>query len=362
MQIYLVGGAVRDRLLGLEVKEKDWVVVGATPEEMEKLGYRPVGKDFPVFLHPKTKEEYALARTERKSGKGYKGFICYASPDVTLEEDLKRRDITINAMASTKEGEIIDPYQGQTDLKNKVLRHVSPAFAEDPLRVLRVARFAAYLEDFQVAPETLRLMQQLSESGELLTLSPERIWKELERVMRMAAPVRFFEILSACHAKEVLFPEIQNFEILKVATDISQDPLIRLGVLLSTLHPDQIKALSSRTSIPKEHQILAILAVSNYTDVQNSLQLTPQELLSLFKKTDAFRRPERFKQYLLICQIRARAHGKDKRWDYLERLLRVLIEVKLDEAQMKQMSGKAIGEALDKKRLEVIGRVLSDRV
>ena len=209
MKIYQVGGAVRDKLLGKPVKDRDWVVVGATPEEMDALGYQPVGKDFPVFLHPETYEEYALARTERKTGPGYKGFAVHYAPDVTLEDDLARRDLTINAMAEDSDGRLIDPFGGRTDLENKILRHVSPAFIEDPLRVLRVARFATRL-DFQIADETLALMRQIVESGELDHLVAERVWSELERALGEARPVRFFEVLRDCGALETLFPDIER--------------------------------------------------------------------------------------------------------------------------------------------------------
>lgn len=359
MQIYLVGGAVRDELLGRQVKERDWVVVGATPEWMLDQGYQPVGKDFPVFLHPKTKEEYALARTERKSGKGHKGFICYAAPEVTLEEDLKRRDITINAIAKNEQGVLIDPFHGQEDIKNKRLRHVSAAFAEDPLRVLRVARFAAYLEDFEVDPETLQLMRQLSEGDELLTLSSERIWKEVERAMSMPSPVRFFEVLKACHAMAVLFPGIETLDLLKIATQASQDPLIRLISLMATLSPAQIHVLSKRISLPNAYQALALLVSAYYPEYQRSLNQTASELLAFLKKTDAFRRPERFKQFLLICQIRAGMLGEDKKCKWLEKVLMIAKEVRLDSTSMQGMSGKEIGERLDRKKEEAIERIMA---
>jgi len=210
MNVYLVGGAVRNRLLKLPVTERDWVVVGATPEEMLLLGYKKVGKNFPVFLHPETKEEYALARTERKMAEGHTGFACYASPDVTLEEDLLRRDLTINAIACNDKGDLIDPYQGEKDLNQLILRHVSEAFIEDPLRVLRVARFAAQLAHlgFSIDSETLDLMTKISQSGELLTLSPERVWKETEKALLSPSPHIYFQVLKHCSAILVLFPKI----------------------------------------------------------------------------------------------------------------------------------------------------------
>src|SRR3990172_4033006 len=209
MKIYKVGGVVRDRLLGLTVKDCDWVVVGATPEQMESLGYKPVGKDFPVFLHPETREEYALARTERKAGRGYKGFVVRAAPEVTLEDDLRRRDLTINAMAEDTDGTIIDPFHGREDLEAGVLRHVSPAFVEDPLRVLRVARFAARL-GFTIAEETMILMREIAASGELASLVAERIWAETEIALGEQYPTRFLLVLRACHALQALFPEIDQ--------------------------------------------------------------------------------------------------------------------------------------------------------
>ncbi len=212
MNIYLVGGAVRDSLLNLPVTEQDWVVVGATPEQLLKLGYQQVGKDFPVFLHPVSHEEYALARTERKSGQGYTGFTCYAAPDVTLEDDLLRRDLTVNAIARSADGEFIDPYHGKQDLENRVLRHVSDAFGEDPLRVLRVARFAArfaYL-GFTIAPETMSLMSNMAQSGELSALTPERVWKETEKALKTQSPHVYFQVLRDCGALAVLFPEIER--------------------------------------------------------------------------------------------------------------------------------------------------------
>lgn len=208
MKIYLVGGAVRDELLGIPYHEKDWVVVGATAEEMLAKGYRQVGKDFPVFLHPKTNEEYALARTERKVSKGYTGFTFNAAPEVTLEEDLQRRDLTINAIAKAEDGTIIDPFHGREDLQNKILRHVSPAFSEDPVRILRIARFAARYGDFTIAPETLALMKQMVVSGEVDALVPERVWKEWQRALSEKHPEKFFEVLAACGAMAILFPEI----------------------------------------------------------------------------------------------------------------------------------------------------------
>lgn len=281
MQIYLVGGAVRDQLLGLEVKDRDWVVVGATPEAMVEAGYRPVGKDFPVFLHPETHEEYALARTERKSGKGYKGFTFHTSPDVTLEQDLIRRDLRINAMAMSEAGEIIDPYGGQADLDARKLSHVSDAFSEDPLRVLRVARFAARFAPlgFSVASETLELMQQLSSDDELQHLSAERVWQEFERALNTATPATFLEVLHACGALTKLMPELAeneaeswqqlNAETLNLSTE-------RFAVLAHQITEQKseaaVEAMAQRLRIPKR-----------YTEVARDLHQWGEQLVRFAK-------------------------------------------------------------------------------
>ena len=265
MHIYKVGGAVRDRLLGRPVSDIDWLVVGATVEDMLAEGFRPVGADFPVFLHPKTGEEYALARTERKSGRGYGGFTFHASPDVTLEQDLIRRDLTINAMAEDACGTLYDPYQGKADLDRRLLRHVSPAFAEDPLRVLRVARFAARYAPlgFKVANDTLGLMQHISASGELLALTAERTWKEIERALMEAHPQVFFEVLRACNALQVLLPELephpQTLASLEQAAKLQLALPIRWACLLHPLPTASIKALNQRLKTPRECQELSML-------------------------------------------------------------------------------------------------------
>ena len=360
MEIYLVGGAVRDELLKRPIKERDWVVVGATPEEMLKKGYQLVGKDFPVFLHPKTKEEYALARTERKSGKGYKGFVCYAAPDVTLVDDLKRRDITINAMAKADDGALIDPYHGQEDIKHKWLRHVSPAFAEDPLRVLRVARFAADLTDFKVYPQTLDLMKSLSESGELLDLTPDRIWKELEKALKTAAPVRFFEVLQDCQAAVILFPEIKNLEILNKAAGFSASPLIRLASLMTQVNESQIISLSKRVSIPAAYQELAILVSRYHFFYKNLFNLSASDVLMFLKKADAFRRPERFRDFLDVCQVIEKiAFDTDSRRKCLEQILAETSQIRLQPDETLGIAGKEIGEAIDKRREESIKKALT---
>lgn len=303
MQIYLVGGAVRDQMLGFPVKEKDWVVVGATVENMLQQGFRPVGKDFPVFLHPKTQEEYALARTERKIGKGYTGFQFNASPQVTLEEDLMRRDLTINAMAQDGDGHLIDPYHGQQDIEKKVLRHVSPAFVEDPVRILRVARFAARYKQFgfTVADETLELMRQMVLAGEVDALVAERVWKELERALSEKNPEVFFEVLIQCHAAEVLFP-VFNLEALKKAVSLDANTQVRFAVLLSHLSEAEIKLFCERYRVPSDYRELALLVSKQLNQYQNALRLSASEVLDLLQAADAFRRENRFKYFLLACE------------------------------------------------------------
>ncbi|MFP1879312.1 multifunctional CCA addition/repair protein [Lonsdalea quercina] len=347
MKIYLVGGAVRDGLLHQPVTERDWVVVGATPETLLTLGYQQVGKDFPVFLHPTSREEYALARTERKSGQGYTGFICNASPDVTLEEDLLRRDLTINAIAQDEDGSLIDPYGGQRDIESKQLRHVSDAFGEDPLRVLRVARFAARYAHlgFKIAPETLALMRQMVDSGELDSLTPERVWKETEKALGSNSPQVYFERLRDCGALRVLFPEIDNLfgvpapaqwhpEIdtgvhvmmtLAIAAQLSPEIDVRFaslchdvgkGLTPPSLWPRHhghgpagiklIEALCQRLRIPNQIRDLAKL-VAEYHDLLHTAPiLQPKTLLKLFDSIDVWRKPHRLDQLILTSEADAR--------------------------------------------------------
>jgi tRNA nucleotidyltransferase (CCA-adding enzyme) len=347
MKIHLVGGAVRDALLGLSTSDRDWVVTGATPAQMQALGYRPVGKDFPVFLHPHSKEEYALARTERKSGHGYKGFVFNADPAVTLEEDLQRRDLTINAIARTEDGQIIDPWGGVRDLEARVLRHVSPAFAEDPLRVLRVARFAARFAPlgFRVAPETLTLMRQLSSSGELQHLVAERVWQEMEKALGEPAPAEFFRVLRECGALQVILPEVDALfgvpqpalhhpEIdtgvhvlmcLEQAARLSADPVVRFATLVHDLgkgttlraywpshhgHEERgvalIAALSERLRVPTRFAAIGRLVSQYHTHCHRAGQLRADTLLKLLEALDAFRRPLQLTQFLLACEADAR--------------------------------------------------------
>ncbi len=306
MKIYLVGGAVRDKLLGLPVKERDYVVVGSDENDMLKLGYQQVGKEFPVFLHPKTREEYALARAERKTGPGYKGFAFDASKTVTLEEDLKRRDLTINAMAETAEGELIDPYHGKQDLQQKILRHVSEAFAEDPVRILRIGRFLAryaYL-GFTVAPETTALMQQMVKDGEVNALVAERVWKELERALGEKNPEKFFEVLTSCGAFTILFPgfgdQQQALTALTAASKLSTDTTVRFAALLFN-SPDT-DALCRRFRAPNQYQQLAKMVRSFHTTTFSAKTASDEALLDLFSKLDIFRRADRFESFVISCQ------------------------------------------------------------
>ena len=357
MRIYKVGGAVRDRLLGKAVTDIDWVVVGATTDEMLGQGFRPVGADFPVFLHPKTGEEYALARTERKSGRGYGGFTFHASPEVTLEEDLIRRDLTINAIAEDDHGNLTDPYHGQKDLKARILRHVSPAFAEDPLRVLRVARFAArYAPDgFSIAPETLALMQQLSESGELQALTPERSWKEISRALMENQPQVFVQVLRECGALKVLFPEVDALfgvpqpaahhpevdtgeHVLSVLEQaaLHQQPLsVRWACLLHDLGkgltPESewprhiahehtglrlIRAVNERFKAPRDCQELALLVGQYHTHGHRALELKASTLFELLQSFDIYRRPQRFEEFIMACEMDARGRLGFEQRDY----------------------------------------------
>ena len=299
MKTYIVGGAVRDELLGLPVKDRDHVVVGATPEEMVKLGYRPVGKDFPVFLHPATHEEYALARTERKSGRGYKGFTVYAAPEVTLEDDLRRRDLTINAMAKDEGGSLIDPFHGKQDLDNRALRHVSEAFAEDPVRILRVARFAARF-GFGVAPETMQLMKDMVASGETDYLVPERVWQEFSKGLMEERPQRMFEVLEACGLRERLLPELET-----QPEAMAGSLAARFALLCWALAEDEVETLCRRLRVPSEPRELGLLASRHRGALLGAKR--PEELLELLKKTDAFRRPERFAELLEVARLAAAA-------------------------------------------------------
>jgi tRNA nucleotidyltransferase (CCA-adding enzyme) len=295
VKAYVVGGAVRDELLGLPVQDRDYVVVGSTPAEMERLGYKPVGRDFPVFLHPQTHEEYALARTERKSGRGYKGFTVHASPDVTLEDDLRRRDLTINAMAKAADGTLIDPYGGKRDLEQHILRHVSEAFAEDPVRILRVARFAARF-GFSVAPETMALMKQMVQSGEADYLVPERVWQEFAKGLIEREPERMFEVLEACSLQKKLLPELRE------RVGLAGSLAVRFARLCWPLKEAEVEALCERLKVPSDVRELALLACRNRMALRASRIATPRALLELLKRADAFRRPARFAELLEVAR------------------------------------------------------------
>ncbi|AZE13924.1 multifunctional CCA addition/repair protein [Pseudomonas chlororaphis] len=400
MQIYKVGGAVRDRLLGKPVTDIDWVVVGATAEEMLAKGFRPVGSDFPVFLHPKSGEEYALARTERKSGRGYGGFTFHASPEVTLEEDLIRRDLTINAMAEDDQGVLTDPYHGQQDLENRLLRHVSPAFAEDPLRVLRVARFAARYAGlgFRVAPDTLELMRQLSGSGELEALTPERSWKEISRALMEDHPQVFIQVLRDCDALKVLLPEVEalfgvpqpavhhpeidsgvhTLSVLEQAALHKQPLSVRWACLLHDLgkgltpqsewpqhiaHEHKglklIKQVNERFKAPRDCQELALLVGQYHTHGHRALELKHSTLAELLQSFDVYRRPQRFEEFIAACEMDARGRlGLEERAypqaDYLRGAATAARTVAVQPLLEQGFKGPELGEALKRERLKAL--------
>lgn len=403
MKTYLVGGAVRDKLLGRAVTEKDWVVVGSSPEQMQAQDFVPVGKDFPVFLHPQTKEEYALARTERKTGKGYGGFSFYCGEEVTLEDDLIRRDLTINAMAEDENGTIIDPYHGQRDLADRLLRHVSLAFAEDPVRILRIARFAAryYAPGFRVADETIALMQSMVANGEVDHLVAERIWKETERALGEPNPEVFIEVLRSCNALSRLFPEIDALfgvpqtaihhpEIdtgihtlmsLQQAVKLSTNTCVRFAVLLHDLgkantppaewprhiaHEARslplVKQLCERIAAPKDYKELALMVAQWHTHCHRALELNPSTLLKVLQSNDAFRRPERFEQFLLCCEADARGRtGFENREypqaDFFRKALLVAQSVDMASIQAAGLTGKSFGDEVDRQRLQNLQRL-----
>jgi tRNA nucleotidyltransferase (CCA-adding enzyme) len=305
MKVYLVGGAVRDQLLGFPIKERDWVVVGATPEEMLKRGFKQVGRDFPVFLHPKTHEEYALARTERKVGKGYRGFVCYSDSSITLEDDLNRRDLTINAMAKDRRGNIIDPFSGRQDLKKRILHHVSPAFAEDPVRILRVARFAARFGNFRVHPQTNKLMQEMLAKGEVDTLVPERVWQELERALKEANPAKFFIALKNCRVLLKLFPEIARHlpainKGLQRVINLSQESPVRFATIAFNLDKEGCNAFCKKYRLPNNYRELSLIVLRLRNELL-PLAKNPEGLVNLLECSDGYRKPERLQQALSAC-------------------------------------------------------------
>jgi tRNA nucleotidyltransferase (CCA-adding enzyme) len=344
VKFYSVGGAVRDELLGLPVKDKDYVVVGATPEEMVRLGFKPVGKDFPVFLHPATHEEYALARTERKSGRGYKGFKVYASPEVTLEEDLKRRDLTINAMAKAEDGSLIDPFGGKQDLQKKMLRHVSEAFAEDPVRILRVARFAARL-GFTVHEKTMDLMRRMVDSGEADYLVPERVWQEFSKGLGERHPELMFEVLRRCGLLEKFLPELKS-----IPKTFAGSVPVRFALLAWPLKESEVNALCERLRAPNEVRELALAACRSRALLRGS---TPETLLELLKRADAFRRPERFAELLEVARL-AEPEIDTLR---IERALRAAAAVDAG-AIAKASQASDIPRLIDEARVKAIRQVL----
>lgn len=404
MKVFLVGGAVRDRLLNRPIKERDWVVVGATVSEMIKKGFRPVGKDFPVFLHPESHEEYALARTERKTGRGYKGFVFYTSKKVTLKDDLKRRDLTVNAMAQDESNHIIDPFGGQADLKKRMLRHVSEAFVEDPVRILRVARFSSRYGNFRVAKETTQLMKTIVKNEELLYLTPERVWQELSQSLTEKYPWRFIEVLKRCGALTVIFPEIDSlFQVpepakwhpeensglhtllaLKQASRITGDPVVRFAVLVHDIGKTQspketwpkhhnhyeagvalVKRFCRRWKVPRVYQELAVLVTRYHGHCHRLMELKPSTMLKLLQSLDAFRRPSRFKQFLQACEADARGrkgleHEPYKQAVLLEKIYEKCAAIDIKCIFQKAPSGTEIQAAIYRKRLDAIKKALAN--
>jgi len=364
MQAYLVGGAVRDELLGLEVKDRDWVVVGATPKEMLANGFKQVGADFPVFLHPRTREEYALARTERKQGRGYHGFTVYSAPDVTLEQDLRRRDLTINAIAKTEDGDLVDPFHGRDDIKARKLRHVSEAFSEDPLRILRTARFAARFRPlgFTVSEQTMVLMQDMVDTGEVDHLVPERVWQEFQRALHEKAPEAFFDVLRDCGALSVLVPEITPSAVFPLAikalrcvdkqTNAATEE--RLAALLSPLDESAALERAKALKAPNDCQNLARLVTAFRPQIQS---IDPQQpdaatLLDLLDQADLWRRPERFLQLLSVLEC---ALSEESRTiNLLRTASKVATGVDPKALLAKGFKGKELGSAIRTERLKRI--------
>lgn len=403
MKVYLVGGAVRDQLLGIPFKERDWVVVGAKPEHLLSKNYRQVGRDFPVFLHPKTKEEYALARTERKSSPGYYGFECNYSDSVTLEDDLARRDLTINAMAMDENNNLIDPYQGQSDLKNKLLRHVSPAFIEDPVRVLRVARFAARFQHlgFSLANETRQLMYAMVKNGELAHLVSERVWQEWQKSLHEQSPAQFILTLRSCDALRVIFPEldalfgvpnpykhhpeidsgVHSVMVLEAATKLTKDPVTRFAALVHDLgkalspmsawpkhhgHEEQgvpvIEALCTRLRIPNEYRTLAVRVSRFHLIIHRIGELRASTIVSTLDSLDAFRRPELFFNLLVACQADSEGRGKAVTYTQTSLWRAVLAEcakVDVKTVVKEGYTGNAIKHELHQRRIACVELIIS---
>lgn len=403
MQVYCVGGAVRDELLGLSVQDRDFVVVGSTPTEMEEAGYKPVGKDFPVFLHPNTRDEYALARTERKTAKGYKGFQVHADPDVTLEQDLARRDLTINAIAKDESGHLIDPYSGIQDLKDKVLRHVSPAFSEDPVRILRAARFAARFIDFDVAPATMDLMREMVEKGEVDALVPERVWQEISKGLMEEKPSRMFEVLRACGALKKIMPELDALwgvpqpanhhpeidtgvhvmMVIDYAASKQYQLPVRFAALMHDLGKgttpkdllprhigheqrsvDLLQVLCKRLRVPNDCKELAHIVAKFHGKVHQVEEMRPETLLQFLVETDAIRQPQRFGDFLLACEcdIRGRTGYETQTFekaDLLLSLLKAASEVDAGAVAKLQDTPDQIKQAVYEARLNALEQALN---
>jgi tRNA nucleotidyltransferase (CCA-adding enzyme) len=406
MQVYLVGGAVRDELLGRPVHERDWVVVGATAEEMSRAGYLQVGRDFPVFLHPRTREEHALARRERKVAPGYRGFVTEFSPDVSLEEDLQRRDLTINAMARLPDGALVDPYGGQRDLHERLLRHVSPAFTEDPVRILRVARFAARYAGlgFRVADETRALMRAMVDNGEVSALIAERVWQETVRALGEDAPQVYFEVLRDCGALAMVFPEIDalwgvpqpaqwhpevdtgvhTLMVLAMCARLTPDACVRFAALTHDLgkadtpreqwpsHPgheersaQRIGAMCNRLRVPNEYRELAQLVARQHGNAHRAHELRPGTVVELLEKADAFRRPERFEQFLIACEAdkRGRAGLEERRYTQGEFLRAAFAAARVIAPGPEDLAhdGAKIAERLRQKRIAAVKAVTAPK-
>lgn len=402
MQHFLVGGAVRDELLRLDVKDRDWVVVGSTAQEMLDHGYTAVGSDFPVFLHPQSKEEYALARTERKTGAGYTGFDCISDPTVTIEEDLLRRDLTINAIAKTDNDELIDPYNGKQDIDNRILRHVSPAFTEDPLRVLRVARFSARFHSlgFTIANETLELMQEISASGELEALKAERIFQEMEKALNTANPEVFFQVLRDCNALSVLFPEIDNLfgiaqtekhhpevdsgihtmMVVQQARKLSDNPAVVFAALChdlgKALSPKEhlpkhhghehkglplVKTLCKRITTPNEYRDLALMSCEYHLHAHRAFELKPTTIAKMLKSCDAYRRTERFIDFLNSAEADSKGRLGFEQKPYPQKAYLIACLKACQSISQKDidqnLQGVEIGKAIEQSRIEAISQI-----
>ena len=387
MKIYLVGGAVRDKLLGIPTEDRDWVVIGSNPARMMELGYRQVGKDFPVFLHPTTGEQYALARTEKKTGSGHTAFDFNVSSTVTLEDDLKRRDLTINAIAEGLDGKLIDPFGGLSDIQNKLLKHVSEAFCEDPLRVLRVARFHAKLSSlgFSISPDTLRVMSEISQSGELKTLSPERIWQEFQKALASPSPEKFFLTLEKCGALKALLPEmniaLQTLNSLFCASTLTKETNIRYAALMNDIgkslsdNSNQGKHVKSheyelqlqslikeRFNVPNDHAVLAALVCEHHQKMCRLKELGADELLSTIESLDAIRRPKRFERFLTVCEAISKTSSKNldyPRTNMLSEVLKIVSNIDVKKLLLNQPDQQA-REVVRQHRLQLINKFITE--